>query len=100
MSRACEQCGQDTDRLGTGLEVELFIEDRSFGFSPAFCSWEHAATWFAQPPPEFDSWRQLKRRPTETPRRPTKELVAIWFVVALLVTLIILAVVVLGASLN
>jgi hypothetical protein len=28
----------------------------TFAGYPTFCSWEHAAEWFARPRPDFEAW--------------------------------------------
>ena len=58
----CSYCGEDVARDGTTLEAELLIEDRTYAIKPSFCSWQHAASWFNQDPPDITHWTQLKKR--------------------------------------
>lgn len=53
---ACEYCGVNKKEHGTSVDLELFYQDYTFAGYPAFCSWEHTAAWFAQPPPDFRRW--------------------------------------------
>lgn len=95
---SCAYCGEDKDRFGTALEVELHIEDRAYALRTAFCSWQHAATWFNQPPPGIENWRVLKAPPVRTLEADGG--VGTWLILALLIVLILAAAVLLGIALN
>jgi hypothetical protein len=94
----CAYCGEDRERFGTMLEAQLFIEDRTFALQPSFCSWQHAAAWFNQSPPDVSAWEVLK-----APRAVKIDAdggVGTWLILGLLILLILAAAVLLGITLN
>ena len=90
----CAHCGEDIARHGTTLDAELFIEDRGFAISPSFCSWQHAAAWFNQAPPDISAWRQNQRK------GPADGGMITWFILLALIILLLGTVVVLMATVN
>ena len=61
--QSCELCGADKKQHGTSVDLEIFYENYRYAGYPAFCSWEHAAAWFAQPRPDFTTWDKSGDRP-------------------------------------
>lgn len=92
----CAYCGGDKNRFETTVDAELFIEDRGFVIKPSFCSWQHAAAWFAQPPPDITAWT----RTAAAPKAAADGGVVTWLVLALLVTLVLIMAVILGVALS
>ena len=92
----CAYCGGDKARYETTVDAELFIEDREYSIKPSFCSWQHAAAWFAQPPPDVSAWT----RTGKAPKAPADGGVVTWLLLVLLIVLLLVTVVVLGVTLS
>lgn len=84
----CAQCGEDVARHGTTLDAELFIESRTFAIRPSFCSWQHAAAWFNQAPPDIVHWKQIRKQ-----KAPADGGLITWLILASLLGLLLVTVV-------
>lgn len=93
---ACTYCGEDRDRFETVVETEVFIEDRGYVIKPSFCSWQHTAAWFNQPPPDVEAWT----RTGPAPKAPVDGGVMTWLILAFLVTILLAAVITLSVTLG
>jgi hypothetical protein len=94
----CAYCGEEKARFGTTVDARLVIEDGTYAISPAFCSWQHAAAWFNQPPPDVSQWTLL-REPERVTVRAEGGLWT-WIVCVVLVLLLLGVAVVLGSTLS
>lgn len=92
----CAYCGGDKSRFETTVDAELFIEDRGYVIKPSFCSWQHAAAWFAQPPPDITAWTRTGR----APKPPSEGGVGTWLILVLLLALLLTMVVILAVALS
>lgn len=52
----CDLCGIPWQSLGTDVSVSLNRWESDEFLDVGFCSWEHAAEWFARGEPEMNTW--------------------------------------------
>ena len=98
VSGTCAYCGEDKFRFGTTVDAELVIEAGTYASRPACCSWQHAAAWCNQPPPDVSAWTLL-REPARVRVRAEGGLWT-WLVAAVLVLLVLGIALALGLTLN